>query len=164
MYLQMNIKNKSSIFGIVTIFLVANFLFIQFLQVSAQEENFIDYKTQYNFENVEELQGQNVQPQQDLETGILTLKGTTENSIVRFNEAEYDLSNGGELKIDLSGQISEGKWKVSEKYTYGTFSLADNQQISDIPSGSEISFSRETGEFSLFLSEGAGNYAGVKVP
>ena len=75
MYLQMNIKNKSSIFGIVTIFLVANFLFIQFLQVSAQEENFIDYKTQYNFENVEELQGQNVQPQQDLETGILTLKG-----------------------------------------------------------------------------------------
>ena len=161
MYLQMNIKNKSSIFGIVTIFLVANFLFIQFLQVSAQEENFIDYKTQYNFENVEELQGQNVQPQQDLETGILTLKGTTENSIVRFNEAEYDLSNGGELKIDLSGQISEGKWKVSEKYAYGTFSLADNQQISDIPSGSEISFSRETGKFSLFLSEGSGNYAGA---
>ena len=105
MYLQMNIKNKSSIFGIVTIFLVANFLFIQFLQVSAQEENFIDYKTQYNFETVQQLEGQNVQVQQDIETGTLTFEGTTEKSIIRFNGAEYDLSSKGKLKISSLGNL-----------------------------------------------------------
>ena len=94
----MNIKNKFFVFRIFLIILIEILLFVQ-IQVSAQEENFIDYKTQYNFENVEQLEGQNVQVQQDIETGTLTFEGTTEKSIIRFNGAEYDLSSKGKLKI-----------------------------------------------------------------
>jgi len=156
----MNIKNKFFVFRIFLIILIEILLFVQ-IQVSAQEENFIDYKTQYNFENVEQLEGQNVQVQQDIETGTLTFEGTTEKSIIRFNGAEYDLSSKGKLKISSLGNIEEGNWKVSEKYIYGTFVLGDNQQLKDIPSKSEISFSKEKKEFYLKFSEEAGDYAGT---
>ncbi len=59
---------------------------------------------------------------------------------------EYDLSEGGELKLDKEGNILEGKdIAVSDDKD---FELGENQKIEYIPKDSKFSFSKEEGTFS----------------
>lgn len=127
------------------------------------EEGFTDYTENYPIEGVEKLQGQELNFQTDLDTGILTISGTGENSLVKMQvgskTAEFDLSGENSfLKIDpATGQIKEYDYKVSESFLhYENFELSESQKLQGIPEGSKISYTEKDGlkiEFSEYAGE-----------
>ncbi len=84
--------------------------------------------------------------------GEVTLNSPEGDGSAFINGKEYDLSEGGELKLDKEGNILEGKdIGVSDDKN---FELGENQKIEYIPKDSKFSFSKEEGTFSYTGPEG----------
>ena len=165
----MNIKNKFLAFGIFSSLLIGILLFVQ---VSAQEESFTNYLSEeYGYipsdSQIEQLEGQNVQVQQNIETGVLTIKGIGENSVVKIDIMEYDLSGGGELNVDsITGEILPGSTfntptrniNQGNLASYSSdYELSDNKKLK-IPAGTKVEILEKGINFEF--SEYAGKYSG----
>lgn len=163
----MNINKKILFFAgsLIIVFLMAGFVsakatdvnndgeisFIEWLRGiftgKIVEEGFIDYTTEdYDYlpkkSEIQQLEGTEVKLEEV--DGFLEITGGTENSFVKIDGSEYDLSGeDNSLKIDpITGRPLPGsKFKTSQN----VYPVSDNQKIRQFPHGTTVELLEDGG-------------------